>query len=404
VHETYLKTFRAGEIILKQGEDGRGAYIIEKGRVEIVLERETGPDQIIGTRGPGTMIGEMALIDDAPRTATVRALEECALLEITKTDFARRLEGADPVLRMTMQVIQARYRHMLARTDTLREDLDPAAAEAAEIRYAEQSDAAETIRIAHEFAAALSNNQLSLHYQPIVNLKDGHVDGFEALMRWTHPERGPISPAVFIPIVENNGMIVEASKWALAESLRALKIIETEAGDTDRLFMSVNFSSRDFAADDFVESLYNTLSTTDIAPARVHLEITERLLIGQPETARETLHMCRKAGLGISIDDFGTGYSSLSYLHYFPIDTLKIDRSFVKNMNVDPGALELVRSIIGLGKNLKMKIIAEGVENSEEAIMLRDMGCDLAQGYFFAKPMPQNETIAFLKTHHTIAF
>lgn len=400
----HQKTFKPGETILKQGEDGTCAYIIEKGRVEIFLERDDAPEQYIGSRGPGTMIGEMALIDNAPRTATVRAVEECELLEITKEDFARRLEGADPVLKMTMQVIQTRYRDMLTRADIRHDGKYWMAAEAMELRYAENSDAMETIKIANEFDQALKSNQLKLHYQPIVNLQSGHVDGFEALMRWEHPERGFVSPAFFIPIIENNGKIVDASKWALKESLTALKIIETEAGDTERMFMSVNFSSRDFASEDFVQSLYEILSVCDVAPQRVHLEITERLLMGQPDNARDTLMMCRKAGLGISIDDFGTGYSSLSYLHYFPIDTLKIDRSFVKDMLSDESAMELVKSIIALGKNLKMKIIAEGIETQAEAIKLRDLGCDLGQGYFFARPLPEHETIKFLKAHHKIDF
>lgn len=396
------KSFKPGEIILKQGEEGRCAYIVEQGRVEIFLEREGGVSQYIGSRGPGTIIGEMALIDNAPRTATVRAVENCELLEITKEDFANRLEHSDKVLRMTMQVILTRYRELLARADI--RDNPRMAAEEMELSYASNSDAVETIKVANEFEQALASNQLSLHYQPIVNLTNGHVDGFEALMRWQHPERGFVSPAFFIPIIENNGMIVDASKWALRRSLQALKNIEAQAGDTERLFMSVNFSSRDFASEDFVDTLYTIMSETDVAPARVHLEITERLLMGQPENARDTLLMCRKAGLGISIDDFGTGYSSLSYLHYFPIDTLKIDRSFVKDMMGDESARELVKSIITLGKNLKMKIVAEGVENKDEAILLRSLGCDLAQGYYFAKPLPEQEIISFLKKNHKIEF
>lgn len=396
------KSYKPGEIILKQGEEGRCAYIIEQGRVEIFLEREGNVSQYIGSRGPGTIIGEMALIDNAPRTATVRAVEPCELLEITKEDFANRLEHSDTVLKMTMQVILTRYRELLARADI--RDNPRMAAEEMELSYAGNSDVVETIKLANEFETALHSNQLSLHYQPIINLSNGHVDGFEALMRWQHPERGFVSPAFFIPIIENNGMIVDASKWALKESLRALKHMEITAGDTERLFMSVNFSSRDFASEDFVDTLYKILSESDVTPSRVHLEITERLLMGQPENARDTLRMCRKAGMGISIDDFGTGYSSLSYLHYFPIDTLKIDRSFVKDMIADESAMELIKSIIALGKNLKMKIIAEGVENKEEAVALRNLGCDLAQGYYFAKPMPEKETIIFLKKNHKIEF
>lgn len=222
-------------------------------------------------------------------------------------------------------------------------------------------------------------------------------------MRWQHPEKGFISPGIFIPIIEQSGLIVEASRWALRESCKALKRIESLTGYENDLFMSVNFSSTDFASEDFVESVYNTISESDVDPKMVHLEITERLLMRQPENARDTLLMCRKAGMGISIDDFGTGYSSLSYLHYFPIDTLKIDRSFVSDMHKDDGAMELIKSIITLGKNMKMKIIAEGVENKEEAEKLTELGCDQAQGFYFAKPMPEREIIDYIRSSEKIA-
>jgi EAL domain-containing protein (putative c-di-GMP-specific phosphodiesterase class I) len=162
--------------------------------------------------------------------------------------------------------------------------------------------------------------------------------------------------------------------------------------------MSVNFSSTDFASDGFVENIYNTLSRTDVAAQQLTLEITERILMQQPEQANETLEMCCNAGMKIAIDDFGTGYSSLSYLHSFPIDVLKIDRSFVVDMMKKESSLELVRSIIGLGKNLKMRTVAEGVETLDEAKVLKDMGCDRAQGYYFAKPLPEEEIVHLLRS------
>jgi diguanylate cyclase len=364
--------------------------------VEIMIEQEDGPAQFVGTRGPGSLVGEMAIVDHAPRTATVRAVELCSVLEISREDFARRLSESDPVVRMTTQVILTRYRDMLSRADIRAHSRALMETEALERSYTAQSDALETVKLANEFGQSLRRGEVHLHYQPIVDLRTRKAAGFEALMRWAHPLRGSVSPALFIPIIEDSGQIVEASQWALGESLAALKRIEARSGLSD-LFMSVNFSSRDFASDDFVGGLYTALSRSDIAPARVHLEITERLLMGQPDNARETLRQCRKAGMSISIDDFGTGYSSLSYLHSFPIDTLKIDRSFVKDMADDENARELVRSIIMLGKNLKMHIIAEGVETAGQADMLMQMGCDMAQGYYFAKPMPEAALIDVLK-------
>jgi len=381
---------------MKQGDIGMNAYIIESGRVEIILTNGDGSEQSLGTRGSGAMIGEMALIDNAPRTATIRAIEECQLLEISKEDFSKRLEKADPVLKMTTQVILTRYRDMLMRTGIMSYENSCSRAEAAELEYVQSSEVVESIKIENEFKLALMNGDVSLHYQPLISFTSGRIVGFEALMRWNDPKAGFIPPSQFIPIIEDSGFIVEASRWALKKSLMALKNIEAQTGHDD-YFMSVNFTSHDFAADGFIESVYETLSVTDVKPQNLHLEITERLLMGQPEQAKETLDMCRAAGMGISIDDFGTGYSSLSYLQSFPINTLKIDRSFINDMMNDDGAMALVKSMLQLSHNMGMKTIAEGVETAEQAHQLKDMGCEIAQGYHFARPMPEGDVITFIR-------
>ncbi len=298
---------------------------------------------------------------------------------------------------MNIQVILTRYRDMLTRSDISGENRNWPPAEALELNYADQTDAVETIKIANEFKTALKNKEIQLYYQPIIHLQENKVSGFEALMRWEHKDRGFISPGVFIPVIEESDLILEASDFALSESCKALMRIESRTGQKDSLFMGVNFSSRDFSSENFVESVYNTISESDVQPHQVHLEITERLLMDQPDNARETLAMCQKAGMSIAIDDFGTGYSSLSYLHYFPIDTLKIDQSFVRDMDQDQNSRELVRAIITLGKNLNMKVVAEGVESQKEATLLKELGCDMAQGFYFAKPMPELDVVEFMK-------
>ena len=375
---------------MRQGDAGDMAYIIESGRVEVLLEKPDGRMQCMGTRGSDTMIGEMALVDEAPRTATVRAIEDCTLLEISKEDFSRRLQQADPVLRMTAQVILNRYRDMLTRAEISPASEPTVPAEAREINYAERDVVVQSIRLTNEFKDVLKAGDLQLHYQPIVNVQSGEIAGFEALMRWPHGDGGFISPAIFIPIAESSGLIVEASKWALRESCAALKRTEQRTGRTD-LFMSVNFSSADFAAPGFVEAFDGILRETATDPSKIHLEITERLLMDRPDQAREMLQHFHDTGVRIAIDDFGTGYSSLSYLHSFPIDVLKIDRSFVRAMLRDARSLELIRSIISLGRNLNIKVIAEGVEERDEAIALAGLGCDEAQGYHFARPLPESE-------------
>jgi EAL domain-containing protein (putative c-di-GMP-specific phosphodiesterase class I) len=392
------KKYKSGEIIMQQGEKGESAYIIEDGLVEITIEKEDGAVHQVGTRGPGTIIGEMAIVDDAPRTATVKAIHDCTMLEITQDDFKQRLNGADPVIQMVAQVILTRYRDLLTRTEIFGSKNDRShEAEALERSHANQHDALETIKIANEFKEAIDNDDLELYYQPMIDLKKGMIVGFEALMRWNHAERGFVSPGLFIPVAEKSGLIVEASKWALAESCRALKRIEDHTGRAD-LFMSVNFSSSDFADPSFIDNIYKILSETDVQAKQIHLEITERLLIQQPDNAKDVLQLCRDAGMHISIDDFGTGYSSLSYLYYFPIDTLKIDQSFIRAMNKEEASLELVKSIIGLGKNMNMDVVAEGVEEIEEAKTLQDLGCDKAQGYYFARPVPEAEVIEIIRS------
>ena len=393
------KMFKPGDIIMRQGEVGKNAYIVESGKVEIVISSPTGEERVIGTRGPSAMIGEMSLIDNAPRTATIRAIEDCKVLEITKEDFSRRLENADPVIRMATQVIMTRYRDTLARIEAQAEGQELSEVETLELIYAEKADAIEQIRIANDFIEALNKNngEITLFYQPIIDLNTGDIDGFEALMRWFHPEKGFISPGVFIPVIEETGQIIEASKWAFKTACTSLKRIEDSTHYHKTLSMSVNFSSEDFSAPDFVNNVYDTLSETDVKAEQIHLELTERLLIGQPERAKETLSMCRRAGMGIAIDDFGTGYSSLNYLHAYPISTLKIDQSFVRNMENDKKLLEVVRSIISLSQNLEMDIIAEGVETLQEAKILKDMGCPRAQGFYFAKPMPEKDVIELVQ-------
>ena len=391
------RLFNAGDVIMRQGDDGTYAYIIEDGLVEIEIERTGGRIQHLGTRGPGAIIGEMAIVDRAPRSATVRALKDCKMLEISREDLEQRLKKTDPVVEMISRVILTRYRDTLTRAEILGDNQGTwPPPETLERTLTTRTDVLEKLKIANEFKEALESRQLSLHYQPIVELTGGYVVGFEALMRWTHPEKGPISPGIFIPIAEQSELIVDASRWAVEEACFALKRIEQAVRPKRRLYMSVNFSSHDFAESDFVNHVTSTVDRTGVEPAQVRLEITERALIQQPAKAKQALDECRSRGMGVAIDDFGTGYSSLRYLHYYPIETLKVDQSFTRVMQTEARSFELVRSIIALGKNLNMTVVTEGVESSEEARLLRAMGCDTAQGYYFAKPMTEDAIIEML--------
>jgi diguanylate cyclase len=393
------RQFKKGEILIREGERGECAYVIETGNVEILVQREGQPIQI-GIRGPGSLIGEMAMIDDKPRTATVRAVDDCDVLEITREDFSRRVDAADPVLKMVMRVITTRYRDMIGRTETIRFVPSPAT-EASENAEAFHDIALSTIKIHNELKMALQRGELMLFYQPIIDLKNMKIAGFEALMRWKHPVKGMISPGIFIPVAEESGLILDLSRFALEVACETVLKLQAAASPAltgpDPVFVGVNFSVKDFAEGNLFTHMRDTLAKKGVAAPQIHLEITETLLMEAPEAAKAELEKCREIGLNVSIDDFGSGYSSLSYLHYFPIDTLKIDQSFIRSMTTHPASLVLVKSIIGLARNLGMKVIAEGIETVKEASILSGMGCDYVQGYWFAKPMPFDDAVKFIQ-------
>ncbi len=400
---TEKRKFKKGDFLISEGEKGDSAYIIERGSVEILVARE-GQFIQIGTRGEGSIIGEMAMIDDQPRTASVRAIEDCEVLEVSREDFSRRIDATDPILRMVMKVILTRYRDMLSRSKLMVKNPPPSFIKAEEI---EKSDsvtdvAVNTLKVYNELKEALKNSELELFYQPIIDLTSGKIAGFEALARWFHPQKGMISPGIFIPVAEESGLIVEISRWALNEACIAInkinKNINPNSCVTNKpLFISVNFSVFDFSDKDFFSQVKNIITKNNTKAENIHLEITESLLVEQPELAKDGLEKCHDLGIKVSIDDFGTGYSSLSYLHFFPITTLKIDQSFIRSMLAQENSYQLVKSIIFLAKNLNMRLIAEGIEDKKEAQALRNMGCEKCQGFWFAKPQSLNEIFEFIE-------
>lgn len=244
---------------------------------------------------------------------------------------------------------------------------------------------------------ALERGEFRLHYQPIVDLETQQLVGFEALVRWQHPERGMVSPMVFIPTAEENRMILPLGKWILNESCRQLKEWQDENPAAEHLMISVNLSCKQFLQPDLVEQVASALRETGLNPACLKLEITESYIMENTEAAVATMNRLRSLGIEISLDDFGTGYSSLSYLHRLPIDYLKIDRSFVSNMGESKENSEIVYTIIKLAQNLKMKVIAEGIETDEQLAQLHLLNCEYGQGFYFSKPLEAEKTKIFIE-------
>jgi diguanylate cyclase (GGDEF)-like protein/PAS domain S-box-containing protein len=239
---------------------------------------------------------------------------------------------------------------------------------------------------------AIHKKEFETHYQPIVSLKTRSVVGFEALIRWNHPQLGLIYPGSFIPIAEDTGLIIPITRLVVEEACHDLKIWQERIKDLQKLTMSVNISSRHFLQPSLLNDLKDVLNRVDLAPDHLKLEITETALMEDVDDTIRLVQRMRDYGLQIVIDDFGTGYSSLSYLQRLPIDTLKVDRSFVSRIrNTPDGNRNIVEAIISLAHRLDMIVVAEGVETLEQYTILLDMNCQLGQGYLFAKPLPRSK-------------
>ena len=246
------------------------------------------------------------------------------------------------------------------------------------------------VKLEQDLRLALKNQEFSLCYQPIFSLADNTLSGFEALIRWHHPQHGLISPVDFIPLAEDTGLIIKIGDWVLHSACRQLVIWQQQhplRSDIAALKVNVNVACQQFQQPDFISKLDRVLAQTKLKPSCLRLEITESVLIDSEISTQQTLTEIRKRQIKLSIDDFGTGYSSLSYLSRLPTDNLKIDRSFIKNINDDRESLEIVKTIITLAHNLGMDAIAEGVETVAQAKQLKALECEYVQGYLFAKPM-----------------
>ncbi|HEY5082447.1 MAG TPA: EAL domain-containing protein [Bauldia sp.] len=257
------------------------------------------------------------------------------------------------------------------------------------VRAVERQSIEESLR------RALERKELALHYQPKINIKTGAVTGAEALIRWTHPTRGPVSPAQFIPVAEDCGLILPIGGWVLREACEQARAW-VDAG-LPAMTMAVNVSAMEFREENFLEGLFAILSETGLDPRSLELELTESVLMKRAESAASILQSLRDRGVQVAIDDFGTGYSSLSYLRKFPVDALKIDQSFVRQISTAGDDAAIVTAVIGMARSLKLRVVAEGVETQEALEFLRAQQCDEAQGYYFSRPVPPRQFAGLLR-------
>jgi EAL domain-containing protein (putative c-di-GMP-specific phosphodiesterase class I) len=251
----------------------------------------------------------------------------------------------------------------------------------------------ERLELQTELQRALEENQLAVHYQPVVRLNESADYGVEALLRWVHPTRGTIPPLQFIPFAEETGLIIPIGRWVLQEACRQGALLHEEFPRTPPLTISVNLSVKQLQSESIMEDVRQALESSGLEPSRLVLEITETVMMADADLAVRRLEELKALGVLLAMDDFGTGYSSLSYLSRFPIDILKMDRSFLSAEHADSG---LAAAIIGLGNSLNLDVVAEGIELPEQMAALRNLGCELGQGFLFARPMNQKALSEYL--------
>jgi diguanylate cyclase (GGDEF)-like protein/PAS domain S-box-containing protein len=248
--------------------------------------------------------------------------------------------------------------------------------------------------------AGLARDEFVLYYQPLADLRDGgRIVGVEALLRWQHPELGLVLPGEFIPVAEESGLIVDLGRWALRQACAQCRAWRD--AELPPVRVEVNVSAVQLTRDDLAATVAGILAQTGLTPAALGLEVTETLLAPDIQASATVLHSLRRLGIRLSIDDFGTGYSSLSYLGHFPFDRLKIDKAFVRSLCADTNDMAIIRAIIGMGQALGMRVLAEGVETTDQRRSLAEAGCDEIQGYLISKPLPAEEMSEFLRARGT---
>ncbi|CAD5982088.1 putative signaling protein PA1727 [Planktothrix tepida] len=246
------------------------------------------------------------------------------------------------------------------------------------------------LQLESDLELGLENQEFRVYYQPIYSLDNQHLAGFEALVRWQHPSRGLIPPSEFIPLTEETGLIIPLGEWVLREACRQFSRWYKEFPEQFPLILSVNLSGLQILNSDFTSLIDNIIQSNPLEGFTLKLEITESILMENPEIVTQYMSQFQSRKIRLAIDDFGTGYSCLSYLQSLPLDTLKIDRSFISNLNLNPKSLDIIKTLITLAHSLNLDVIAEGVETEQQIAILKDLGCEYAQGYYFSPPVDAN--------------
>jgi EAL domain-containing protein (putative c-di-GMP-specific phosphodiesterase class I) len=392
------RRFQAGELIFREGDDPDCAYVIDEGEVEVWIELK-GEHLTLARLGPGEILGEMAVIDRAPRSASALALSAVSATEIRADQLRARLEKADPILKSLLVGLLSRYRRSLRAAGASSHGQSDHGPGHAAGRGEQQRRVVDKIRLESELLDAIGKGELRIVFQPVVDIDSGLVAGFEALVRWVHPERGSVSPAEFIALAEETSLIVPVGQHVLRRACEALQAMDRRLPSTVRPWIAVNISARQSVLPDFADAMAQSARSVGLSPARLKVEITESLALDY-ERVQAFIARCREHGMGVSLDDFGTGYSSLGHLHRLDFDSVKLDQSFVRGVPEDHKASALICGITDLIRRLGAEVVAEGVENERQAKCLREMGVRFMQGWWVGKPREPLEWIDRLRAGH----
>lgn len=389
-----------GDTLFMEGDAADCAYIIESGELEISTHSE-GQKVIICTLGSGDIVGEMGVIDSAPRTATATAHGDTRLMVVTRNQLTERISQADPILKLLVKILLDRYRSGLntvkgeSRVGAQGEELLSEEVVGEYIRHG-----IDKIRLESELKDALAQEQLKVYYQPLLDVPSRRIAGFEALTRWIHPERGFISPALFITLAEETRLIVPVGLYVFEHACRELAKFEAIAREHDYpfpLFMSINISGRQIADPDFIRQAAEITSRYGLPREQIKLEITESLAVDF-EATRKWIDSAHDLGFKVSLDDFGTGFSSLETLYKLDLDAAKVDQAFVRPLHEEPRSRELLRGIVAMMKGLGLQIVVEGIETQSELEFIGALDCHYAQGFLVGKSIPEDEMEVLLRS------
>ena len=372
------------QVLFKEGDKPDNAYLIESGEIK-VSSSKNGKLLVLGVLTSGDILGEMAIIDQSVRSADAIAKTDCVLIKITKDQYHERLIKSDPIVRSLLISLLRRYRSTLS---TLK-------GEEEELSFADtnifERVTINKIRLESQLRAAILHKSLDLKFQPILNLTTNEIAGFEALVRWNHPEHGFILPDEFVSLAEETSLIFEVGEYVIEESCKAIRTM-LDSGKFEDVFIAVNISARQLAHPELIENVVEYITKHNVPKNSIKIEITEGLALDTKEV-QYTINQAHKNGIEVALDDFGTGYSNLTLLHKLNFDTIKIDQAFARGVVDNPRSIILVKTICEMCKSLDAEVLVEGVVNGTMLDILKNLGAMYAQGYYIGKPQTMNEIL-----------